>query len=310
MRIIARPDFDGIVSAVLLYEALDINKPVQWVEPCVMQSGQVEILKGDIIANLSYQKNCTLWFDHHESNHIDIPFNGVFKIAPSAAGLIYDFFNHFDDEKNPGGIAKHVKKFQRDFSELAASADKIDAARLSLDEVLYPERYPYVWISMTIISHRQSDEPYWNLLVKLLRKYDIQRVLEDPEVQRRCHAAVEENKQYTPILKKHTVMEKHISITDLRSFDKMPLGNRFLVFFLFPESVVNVKIRYHDEERDKVIVSIGHNIFNCGCNVSAGMLCSQFGGGGHRGAGSCCFHVSNTEENIQAILEILLKNEA
>jgi hypothetical protein len=309
MRIIARPDFDGIVSAVLLYEALDINKQVQWAEPCAMQNGLVEILKGDIIANLSYHKNCTLWFDHHESNHIDIPFNGVFKIAPSAAGLIYDFFYHFDYDKNPGGIAEHVKTFQRDFSELAAAADKIDAAWLSLDEVLYPERYPYVWVSMTIISHRQLDEPYWNLLVKLLRKYDIQRILEDTEVKKRCWAAVEENKQYAPILKKYTVMEKHISITDLRSFDKMPLGNRFLVFVLFPESVVNVKIRYHDEERDRVIVSVGHNIFNCGCNVSAGLLCSRFGGGGHRGAGSCCFHVSKAEESIQAILEILLKNE-
>ena len=64
MRIVARPDFDGIVCAVLLYEALDINKPVLWVEPNAMQDGQVEIRKGDIIANLSYQKNCTLWFDH------------------------------------------------------------------------------------------------------------------------------------------------------------------------------------------------------------------------------------------------------
>ena len=309
MRIVSRPDFDGIVSAVLLYEALDINEPVQWVEPNAMQNGQAEIRKGDIIANLSYQKNCTMWFDHHESNHMDIPFNGLFKIAPSAAGLIFDFFTHFDHDKNPGNIAKYVKKFKRDFSELTAAADKIDAAQLSLDEVLYPERYPYVWLSMTIISHRQSDEPYWNLLVKLLRKYDIRRVLEDPEVKKRCQAAVEENKKIAPILKKHTVMKKHVSITDLRSFDKMPLGNRFLVSVLFPESVVNVKIRYHDEERDKVIVSVGHNIFNCGCNVSAGMLCSRFGGGGHRGAGSCTFHVNKTEEYIPAILETLLKNE-
>ena len=64
MRIVARPDFDGIVCAVLLYEALDISKPVLWVEPIAMQDGQVEIRKGDIIANLSYQKKCTLWFDY------------------------------------------------------------------------------------------------------------------------------------------------------------------------------------------------------------------------------------------------------
>jgi hypothetical protein len=33
MRIVTRPDFDGIVCAVLLFEALDIKEPVLWVEP-------------------------------------------------------------------------------------------------------------------------------------------------------------------------------------------------------------------------------------------------------------------------------------
>jgi nanoRNase/pAp phosphatase (c-di-AMP/oligoRNAs hydrolase) len=309
MRIVARPDFDGIVCAVLLYEALDINKPVLWVEPNAMQDGEVEIRKGDIIANLSYQKNCTLWFDHHESNRIDTPFYGVFKIAPSAAGNIFNFFNHFDSDKNPGYIAKAVKIFKRDYTELVKATDKIDSAQLTLEEVIHPEKYPYLAGSMTVVSYRRADEPYWNHMVKLLRKYNVQRVLEDPKVKKRCKAAVLENKKYEKYLKKHTVLNKHVSITDFRSFARMPFGNRYLVYALFPESVVNVKIRFHDERRDKVIVSVGHNIFNCGCNISAGLLCSRFGGGGHRGAGSCCFNVTKAREYLPAILEALLKNE-
>ena len=84
MRIVSLPDFDGIVCAALLYEALDVNRRVLWVEPNAMQDGQVEIRKGDIIANLSFKKKCTLWFDHHESNRIDTPFFGLFEITPSA----------------------------------------------------------------------------------------------------------------------------------------------------------------------------------------------------------------------------------
>ncbi len=309
MRIVARPDFDGIVCAVLLYEALDINKPVLWVEPNAMQDGQVEIRKGDIIANLPYQKKCTLWFDHHESNRIDTPFYGLFKIAPSAAGNIYIFFNHFDSDNNPGYIAKAIKTFKRDYTELIKATDKIDLAQLTLDEVIHPGKYPYLSISMTVVGHRKADESYWNHLVKLLRKDNIQRVILDPEVKKRCKAVALGNKKYKKLLMEHTVLKKHVSITDFRSFARMPTGNRFLVYALFQESVVNVKIRFHDEARDKVIVSVGHNIFNCGCNVSAGLLCLRFGGGGHRGAGSCCFHVNKAGEYLPAIIETLLRNE-
>ena len=50
MRIVTRPDFDGVVCAALLYEAEKINNPVKWVEPGDMQKGMIEIRPGDIIA--------------------------------------------------------------------------------------------------------------------------------------------------------------------------------------------------------------------------------------------------------------------
>ena len=309
MRIVVRPDFDGIVCTVLLKEALGIDEPVQWVEPNAMQSGQVKIRKGDIIANLAYREQCTLWFDHHVSNRPNMPFEGAFELAPSAAGLIFSFFNNFDYAKNPGGVGDSVKKFQRDFTELVAATDKIDSASVTLDEVLHPEKYPYILLSTTIVSHRNTDEPYWDHLVDLLRNYDIRRVLEDPEVKKRCREALEADKIYISILKKHTVLNKHISITDFRSFDTMPVGNRFLVFTLFPEGIVNLKIRYHDEERETVIVSVSNNIFNRRCSVNTGLLCARFGGGGHFGAGSCSFDAGKTDEYLPEIIDILLKNE-
>ena len=309
MRIVVRPDFDGIVCTVLLKDALDIDEPVQWVEPNVMQSGQVKIRKGDIIANLAYRKECTLWFDHHVSNRPTHPFDGAFELAPSATHLIFNFFNNFDYERNPGNVGGSVKKFQRDFSKLVEATNRIDSAALTLDEVLHPEKYPFILLSNTIVSHRSSDEPYWNHLVELLRKYDVHTVLKDPEVERRCREAIDADKKYISILKKHTVMEKYISITDFRSFDIMPVGNRFLVFSLFPNGLVNVKIRYHDKERDTVILSVGCNIFSPGCKVNAGLLCARFGGGGHPGAGSCSFPTDKTDEFLPVILDILLKNE-
>jgi len=294
MRIVTRPDFDGIVCAVLLYEAMDIRGPVKWVEPNALQRGIVDIRKGDIIANLPYDDRCSFWFDHHYTNRIYRSFKGVFKIAPSAAGII---FNHYKD------------RFKCDYSELVTATDKIDAAELSLDEVLHPEKHGYVMLSMTVVNGGEPDEAYWNKLIGLLRKYDLRRILDDPEIKRRCRQVIELNEKYTAYLKKNTRLEKHVSITDFRNLENIPAGNRFLVYSLFPESVVNLKIRYEKKNKAMTAVNIGHSIFNRRCNVNAGLLLADFGGGGHRGAASTRFESSKEDIYLPQIIDALQKNE-
>jgi hypothetical protein len=176
MRIVTRPDFDGIVCAALLCEIFPIRQPVKWVEPAELQRGLVDIRKGDIVANLPYRDNCSLWFDHHYTNRIYRSFNGVFKIAPSAAGLIYK---------------KYKDQFKRDYEELVIATDRIDSADLTLDQVQHPEKYDYVLLSMTVFNSDPAGEKYWNRLVELIRNVDIQRVLDDPEVKRRCEEIIE-----------------------------------------------------------------------------------------------------------------------
>src|SRR3972149_799055 len=63
-----------------------------------MQDGMVDIRQGDIIANLPYHPNCSLWFDHHVTNK-DWPFKtpivagkGGFRLAPSAARVVYEYY--------------------------------------------------------------------------------------------------------------------------------------------------------------------------------------------------------------------------
>jgi len=294
MRIVTRPDFDGVVCAALLYEAEKITEPVLWVQPNDVQKGIVDIRKGDIIANLPYDKRCSLWFDHHYSNRITTPFNGSFKLAPSAAGIVFEYYKD---------------SFERDYSELIKETDKIDSADLSLDEVLHPENHPYLLLSMTIFGHDDADERYWNRLVELLRTLSIDEIMDDLDLKKRCRAVIEQNKQYKVYLNEHSRSIGHVCITDFRPIDKTPDGNRFLVYALFPETIVSVKIRFDDDAGKKVAVSVGHNIFNPDCNVNVGLMLSKFEGGGHPKAGSCRFDVSKADNYIPAIIDILLKNK-
>ncbi len=294
MRIVTRADFDGVVCAALLMDAVAVTEPTFWIEPSEMQKGQVPIKTGDIIANLPYHSDCSLWFDHHFSNTPETPVAGLFELAPSAAGLIHRYYSG---------------SFSRDFDELVRQADKIDSADLTEEEVLHPEHHPYVLLSMTVSGRHLDDEPYWNHVVQLLGQSSVDQMMTDPEVSARCEEVIKDNLNYRELLKAHTTIQGPVAVTDFRGLEKAPSGNRFLVYSLYPETVVQAKIRFDGRDPNRVIVSVGHSIFNRNCRVNVGLLMKRFEGGGHPGAGSCRFHVSKSDAYISAILSTLIQND-
>ena len=293
MRVVTRPDFDGVVCAALLMDALDIAPPALWVQPSEVQHRRVTIKSGDVVANLPHHEDCTLWFDHHYSNRRQHDFDGVFEIAPSAAGLIYA---HYRD------------RFERDYAELIRQTDRIDSADLTLDEILHPQDYPYVLLSMTVSSNDPAEAPYWDHLVSLLRTRTIEQIMRDPQVVQRCRQVVAANITYEAALKKHTTMRGAISLTDFRGLDPVPNGNRFLIYSLFPACTVNVKILFDGD--DMASIKVGHSILKSGCRVNVGKMLTDFGGGGHPGAGACRFAREKAPLYLDRILHILARNEA
>lgn len=294
MRIVTRPDFDGVVCAVLLYEAEEITAPVFWVEPNDMQQGRVQIRSGDIVANLPYHEDCSLWFDHHYTNRIQEPFRGAFQEAPSAARIIHEYYQN---------------RLQGRFGSLVDAADKIDSADLTQEEVNHPEKFDEVLLSMTIANQGNPDEAYWNHLVDVLRRQTIAEAVQDSWVRKRCETVIEENRIYKEMLLKHTRVRGQVAVTDFRPLLQVPSGNRFLVYSLFPECVVHMRIRRDPRESDKIVVNVGHSIFNRNCRVNVGLLLSRFGGGGHPGAGSCRFPAERADEYLPQIRSILIRNE-
>jgi hypothetical protein len=289
-RIVTRPDFDGVVCAVLLKAALGNHLPVAWTQPNEIQTGRFSIDPGDIVANLPVMGDCSLWFDHHISNETDRSYNGLFRLAPSAAGLVFEYFKD---------------KIDAGFQELVHQTDKIDAADLSLEEILHPERHPYILVSMSIGTDHSDNLVYCDHLVNLLGTHPIEQILADPAVKRKCDGVVLHNKAYRGHLKRWTRMQGAVSVTDFRHLDPAPNGNRFLVYSLFPEAVVNMKLF---RENDRIAVKLGHSIINRGCNVNVGRLLAAYGGGGHHGAGACRLEPEKADTAIDEMLEVLAHN--
>jgi nanoRNase/pAp phosphatase (c-di-AMP/oligoRNAs hydrolase) len=70
-----------------------------------------------------------------------------------------------------------------------------------------------------------------------------------------------------------------------------------------------VRIHYEDRTRQTVVVHAGHSIFNRNSRVNLGLMLTEFGGGGHRGAASSRFPSPKADQYIAKMIDTLVKNE-
>jgi hypothetical protein len=324
MRLVTRADFDGLVCGALLTKFEPIDSYL-FVEPKFMQDGLVDIRAGDIIANLPYHPNCTLWFDHHITNTTPdfrnpIMFGkGGFRLAPSAARVVYEYYTELGMRHDEPSIveAQHTARLQPAeilgflntdrMKYLLHETDRIDAGKLEPQDVLDPQGY--VLISMTTDGRNAGDEPYWLRIIELLRDASLEEVLNDPEVSRRCRQIRDEQEQLRKILLARTTLKGNVIYVDVRGIEEIPDGNRFLIFTLFPQGNIQVKVADDKQRENTTSISVGYNIFNTTSNVNVGELLSHYGGGGHRVVGSCRVPNEQAEQAIREILAAVTESE-
>jgi hypothetical protein len=287
MRLITRADFDGIVCGVLLTTQERIDRFL-FIEPKGMQDGEVKVGSDDIIANLPYHPEAFLWFDHHITNQVSGFFRGKFFLAPSAARVVFDYYPQ-------GSLSR--------FEELVRETDRIDSGDLGISDIFQPQ--DYVLLAFTIDPNSRGDEPYWIKLIHLLREQPFALVMEDATVKDRCKQVLEDFKVYRDLLLKNTRQDGNVAITDFQKVNFKGKVNRFLVYSLFPESNISVKIFRDYHQKGRIGISVGKNIFNKTSTVNVGELLSHYGGGGHQGAGSCRVPVKDAEEVLNKIIKAL-----
>jgi hypothetical protein len=311
MRLVTRADFDGLVCGGLVTKFEPIDGYL-FVEPKFMQDGLVDIRNGDVITNLPYHPNCTLWFDHHITNTTpDFPQpivlgKGGFRLAPSAARVVYEYYTEVGNRHQATGNSKisaeEILLFlgTERMKHLMHEADRIDAGKLEKEDVLNPQGY--VLISMTTDGRNAGDERYWLKMIDLLRDTSLQETLADPDVAQRCQRIRDEQEKLRAILLARAELRKNVIYVDLRGVKEIPDGNRFLIFTLFPQGNIQVKVAHDSQRENTTAISVGYNIFNPTSSVNVGELLKNYGGGGHKVVGSS--RVPNDKAD-SAIAEIL-----
>ena len=300
MRLVTRGDLDGLTSAVIITMREQIGG-ILLIHPQEITDKSVDIGPDDVIVNLPYDPRCGMWFDHHlltDSNEKPPEhFQGRYRIAPSAARLVYEHYL----EKNPGDPA--LLRLER----LVDETDRLDAALLTPDDVDNPREYILLGYTIDSRTGLGSFDEYFRKLVEWLKTMSIAEVLQQPEVRERVERIRSEQDQFKRLLTRNSFQVSNVVVTDLREIERLPAGNRFLVYSLFPEA--NVSLRVHWGPRDDtVIAAVGHSIFNRTCKTSVGELMSRYGGGGHRGAGTCVVPLTRAADVIDEILFELQAN--
>ena len=281
MRLLTRSDFDGIACAALLKE-LGVIDSMDYAHPKDLQDGKVAVTDNDILANVPYVAGCGLWFDHHSSEQerleLDGKYNGCSCEAPSAARVVYDYY------KDP--------KLSK-FDEMLEYVDRVDSAQLSEEEILHPTG----WVLLGFLCDPRTGLGYHktftisNLelmknLMEALRTQSIEDIMADPNIKERVKLYFENDAKCKEFLQQNTRVDGPVAITDARGMSGMPPGNRFLIYSLFPDT--NVSIRMIDGRgKEFVAISVGYSILNRTAKVDVGSLMLKYGGGGHKAVGTC-----------------------
>jgi nanoRNase/pAp phosphatase (c-di-AMP/oligoRNAs hydrolase) len=236
-----------------------------------------------------------MWFDHKlltDSNEKPPEdFRGRHRMAPSAARLVYEYYL----EREPDDAA--LLRLER----LVDETDRLDAALLTLDDVENPRKYILLGFTLDNRTGLGSLDDYFRKLVAWLKTMSIAEVVRQPEVRERVERIRGEAAEFKHLLARSSFQLSNVVVTDLRELERLPAGNRFLVYSLFPEANVSLRVRW-GPRADTVVAAVGHSIFNRTCRTSVGDLMSRYGGGGHRGAGTCVLPVERAADAIEEIL--------
>lgn len=293
MRIITRGDFDGLVCSVLLSDVEEISD-ILFVHPQMIQKREVEVTGEDIIVNLPYHPDCAIWFDHHisEKDHGGKPdsFKGKYGLAPSCARLIFDYY------ANPAW---------RKYESLMDAVDRIDSAQLSLNDILRPEGWVRLSCTVDPRTGFAPSREYFMSLIGWIREMPLERIMAEDDVKNRAREYFKAQVEFQESLKKFTRQDGYVVVTDFRKLPATPIGSRFLVYALFPTAHSSARAFWTDKNKRRITIAVGHSIINRTCNVDVGALMSEYGGGGHKGAGSCQVAVEVADDVIHSIVERL-----
>ncbi len=294
-----RSNFDGIISAALLKE-IGLIEEVKFVHPKDIQDGRILLDNHDITAGLPYTTGVYMAFDHHSSEYIrtkDIKDNYIIELAaPSSARIIYEYF---------GG----KNKFSSNLNNLIHAVDKADCVNFSKEDILNPKD----WVMLNFLTDPRTGFgrfnhftiSNYNLMLKLVdlcSQKTIDDIMHDSDVVQRIELYNSEKEKCKEQIKRCTSIKESICVIDLRNEDIIHVGNRFMIYALFPECRISIH-EFYGKQKKNTVFAVGKSILNRDCSIDLGAMLYEFEGGGHINAATCQVSNNNADDTLNEIID-------
>jgi nanoRNase/pAp phosphatase (c-di-AMP/oligoRNAs hydrolase) len=124
------------------------------------------------------------------------------------------------------------------------------------------------------------------MLISACRETDVEQILELPDVAERVALYRAHVTPFQAQLRRCSRLIGDVVVVDLRHEDTIYVGNRFMIYALFPQAKVSVHVLW-GKQRQNTVLAVGKSIVDRSSRVNIGELMLGFGGGGHRNAGTC-----------------------
>lgn len=301
-----RSNFDGLVCAALLKE-IGLIDDVKFVHPKDVQDGKIQLTENDITASLPYSSGVYMAFDHHSSEAVrtkDVKENYIIEpAAPSSARIIYEYFGGED-------------RFSSHLYDLMEAVDKADCTNFSKEDVLEPQGWVFLNYLMDprtgLGRFRHFNISNYNLMMKLVdlcSQKSITEIMEDPDIRERVDLYYKEQENFKEQIKRCTRVDGNIAILDVRNEEVIHVGNRFMVYALFPECNISVHI-FNGKQNQNTVFAVGKSIVNRSCPIDVGAMMYEYAGGGHMNAGTCQVDNDKAAETLDSIIAKIKELEA
>jgi hypothetical protein len=246
----------------------------------------------------------TWWFDHHESAFLSPSDEAHFRQDKS--GHKFHDPSYKSCTKFIAHVTRNVFNYPMpDLDELVYWADIIDGAQFVDAKSAVELKEPAMRL-MLVIEASHSRELI-HKIIQLLQQQPLATVIEEPEIRSTFDRLYAHHTESIDIMRKAArctdgVIEFDVSGHDLDGY------NKFIPYYLFPESVYSVGV---SQSAIRAKVSVGTNPWSKReRRHNLAKLCEEYGGGGHAVVAAISFKPDELDKARAAAREIAGKLQA
>ncbi len=277
--------FDGACSAAVFSrfyrETIDPHAEFSY-QGLLHRAGQLfdeDVFDGDenVIVDFKYSSSprLTWWFDHHQSAFLTQA-DAVHFQQDRSGKKFYD-----PSFRSCTKFIAHIAATRFNFcatelDEVISWADIIDGAQYPDAKTAVEMRDPATQITL-VIEGASSNGFVAGLIPELVTK-PLGEIAALPRVRQAFERLYERHLKTIEIIRDRAQLSDGVAFLDLtdQSFEGF---NKFIPYYLFPESVYNVAL---SRSKERIKIAVGSNPWNpTPKDANLASICERFGGGGH-----------------------------